>query len=67
MPGMSGYELARRIRGMGQNRPTLLAAVTAYSDTDHLDQAAQSGFDLHFTKPADVHDLIDQLDGCLDR
>jgi len=67
MPGMNGYELARRIRKMEFNQSLLLATVTAYGDGAHLDRAAEAGFDLHFTKPADVCDLIGQLDECLGR
>jgi two-component system, OmpR family, response regulator len=66
MPGMNGYELAQRIRKMTPDRPPLLATVTAYSDGSHLDRAALAGFDLHFTKPADVCDLVQQLDDYLD-
>jgi two-component system, OmpR family, response regulator len=67
MPGMNGYELARRIRGMAPNHPPLMATVTAYGDSAHLDRAAEAGFDLHFTKPADVCDMILQLDDWLNR
>ena len=63
MPGMSGYELARKIR---QKSPAaVLATVTGRSDSRHLDLAADAGFDLHFTKPADPLEVIDQLHGTL--
>jgi len=64
MPGMDGYELARRLREKSPERPPVLAAVTAYGDTAHLDRAAASGFDLHFTKPADPTELTRQLAWC---
>lgn len=63
MPGMNGYDLARKIR---QKSPeAVLATVTGFSDTRHLDLAADAGFDLHFTKPADPLEVIDQLHGTL--
>jgi CheY-like chemotaxis protein len=61
MPGMDGYELAKRLRQRDPKRRRVLAAVTAYHDYGHLTRAADSGFDLHFTKPADPKDLIDQI------
>lgn len=67
MPGMDGYELARRLREMSPGRPPVLATVTAYSDVQHLDRAADAGFDLHFTKPADPVEVIDQLGECVSR
>jgi CheY-like chemotaxis protein len=59
MPGMDGYELARRLRAGGR-RP-VLATVTALADHDHLTRAADAGFDLHFTKPADPTEVAEQL------
>ncbi len=67
MPGMDGYELARRLREMTPSCPRVLATMTAYSDISHLDRAANAGFDLHFTKPADAGDVADQLGECLRR
>jgi two-component system OmpR family response regulator len=67
MPGMNGYDLARRLREMTPDHPPVLATVTAYSDGRHLDRAADAGFDLHFTKPADPVEVIDQLDDCMGR
>jgi CheY-like chemotaxis protein len=67
MPGMDGYELARRLRQSFPDRPPLLAAVTGYGDTTHLDRAASAGFDLHFTKPTDPAELTGQLAWCARR
>jgi len=67
MPGMDGYELARRLRALMPSHPPVMATVTAYSDTDHLDRAVDAGFDLHFTKPADPNAVVEQLGDCLGR
>jgi two-component system, OmpR family, response regulator len=61
MPGMDGYELARRLRAKRPDRPPVFATVTAYEDYKHLETAADVGFDLHFTKPADPGDVAEQL------
>ena len=53
MPGMDGYELARRLVAKSPDNRPVLATVTAYDSGEHLDRAAEAGFDLHFTKPAD--------------
>jgi CheY-like chemotaxis protein len=67
MPGMDGYELARRLRVMAPHHPPVLATMTAYSDDAHLDRAVDAGFDLHFTKPADPREVVEQLRNCLGR
>jgi two-component system, OmpR family, response regulator len=61
MPGMDGYELARKLRAKDPDHPPVLATVTAYGDYTHLTKAADAGFDLHFTKPADPAEVLDQL------
>jgi CheY-like chemotaxis protein len=67
MPGMDGYELARKLREKDPEHPPVLATVTAYEDYSHLTRAADAGFDLHFTKPADPAELLDQLGDCVGR
>src|SRR4051794_14961021 len=61
MPGMDGYELARRLREKDPDHAPVFATVTAYQDYNHLTRAADAGFDLHFTKPADPCEVLDQL------
>ena len=65
MPGMDGYELARRLRAKSPDHPPVLATVTAYEDYTHLTRAADAGFDLHFTKPAHPAEVIDQIGDCV--
>ena len=65
MPGMDGYELARRLREKAGDHPPVLATVTAFEDYGHLTKAADAGFDLHFTKPANPGEVIDQLGDCV--
>jgi CheY-like chemotaxis protein len=65
LPGMEGYELAQRLREKLPGRPMVIATLTAYNDYAHLKRAADAGFDLQFTKPADAFDLEEQLRDCL--
>ena len=67
MPGMSGYELARRIRSQDVAHCPVLATLTAYSDVTHLDRAANAGFDLHFTKPMELSELVEQIEDSMSR
>ena len=50
MPRMSGYDLARAIRGASPAQP-LLVAVSGWADAATVDAARQAGFDLHLGKP----------------
>jgi signal transduction histidine kinase len=52
MPGLSGYEVAQRIRGNGHNE-VLLIAVTGWGQDADKARATEAGFDHHFTKPVE--------------
>jgi signal transduction histidine kinase len=53
LPGMSGYELARRLRQGSASAPVLLVALTGYGQKEDRAQSDEAGFDHHFVKPAD--------------
>jgi signal transduction histidine kinase/CheY-like chemotaxis protein len=57
MPGMSGYELAQRLRADGRYANTILVALTGWGSESDRVQAMQAGFDHHLTKPVDHHAL----------
>src|SRR6476619_5097444 len=61
MPGMDGYELADRLRKRDPGHRPVLATMTASEGYLHLARAAESGFDLQFTKPADPREVTDQI------
>lgn len=64
MPGMSGYELAIRLRnGSPEGRLRLLVAVTGYSRPTDRRLAAEAGFDHHLLKPVDPKVLLGLLNG----
>jgi PAS domain S-box-containing protein len=54
MPGMNGYELARRLRAQDDLRGMILVAVTGWGQEEDRLRSREAGFDLHLTKPADL-------------
>ena len=62
LPGMDGYELARRMRAaLGDE--ILLVALTGYGRSEDRERSAEAGFDCHLTKPPDLEELHDVLSG----
>ncbi|MFO0801250.1 MAG: response regulator [Gemmataceae bacterium] len=61
MPGIDGNELARRFRAEPDGDDVLLVALTALGDYPSLERMADSGFDLHFTKPVVLAELFEAL------
>jgi PAS domain S-box-containing protein len=62
MPGLSGYDVARRLRGRGKDDRTLLVALTGFGTTADRDQSADAGFDHHLVKPVDLESLARVLE-----
>ena len=57
LPGMSGYEVARRLRALPGGRNMLLIAVTGYGGHENQMQCQAAGFDHHIVKPVDFDAL----------
>jgi signal transduction histidine kinase len=57
MPGMDGYEVARRIRANPANRTMQLIALTGWGQDEDRQRSAAAGFNHHLVKPADVDKL----------
>lgn len=57
LPGMSGYELAERLRLQGPRQDVRLVALTGYGREEDRIAARSAGFDAHLIKPADIDDL----------
>lgn len=55
LPGMDGYQLARRLRENGIG--ALLVALSGLGDTLSRRKAAEAGFTIHVVKPIDLKDL----------
>lgn len=58
MPGMDGFELARRLRAWAESRPLLLIALTARTTEDDRRRSLEAGFDVHLNKPADPEEVV---------
>ncbi len=54
LPGMDGYEVARRLRGRSETEAALLVALTGYGQEEDVRRSLDAGFDHHFVKPADL-------------
>jgi two-component system CheB/CheR fusion protein len=54
LPGMDGYEVARRIRGTPALVGTVLVALTGYGREEDRQRAFAAGFDHHLVKPVDL-------------
>jgi CheY-like chemotaxis protein len=66
MPGMSGHEVARRMRLEAWGRSILLVALTGWGQEQDKQAAKAAGFDEHLTKPVDPESLERVLDRFLD-
>ena len=61
LPGMDGYEAARRIRQMAGGGNVSLVALTGWGQKSDRVRAADAGFDAHLTKPATLDSVTSVL------
>jgi CheY-like chemotaxis protein len=54
LPGIDGYEVARRVRQDPQGKRLLLIALTGYGSPEQKAKALAAGFDIHLVKPVDA-------------
>ncbi len=66
LPDMSGYDVARALRG-DPRCATLLVALTGFGLEEDRRAASDAGFDAHLTKPANLDALHQLLFRCPDR
>jgi CheY-like chemotaxis protein len=57
MPGLDGYETARRLRGEPWGRGVLLIALTGWGQDGDRRRTRDAGFDHHLVKPTDIASL----------
>jgi CheY-like chemotaxis protein len=60
LPGIDGFEVARRARAADAKRP-LLIALTGYGQPEDRRRASEAGFDSMLVKPVDPTALSDLL------
>ncbi len=54
LPGMDGYEIAKRLRAMPETAHALLIALSGYGQAEDIRKSKESGFDHHLLKPAET-------------
>ena len=60
LPGIDGFEIARRLRALDAHRPVLIA-LTGYGQPEDRRRATEAGFDEMLVKPVDPSALADLL------
>jgi CheY-like chemotaxis protein len=61
MPGMDGYETARRMRTLPGGDRIVLVALTGWGQEQDRRRSREAGFDQHLTKPVDPQSLDEVL------
>lgn len=57
MPGIDGYETARRIRQLPGGDSLFVAALSGWGQPEDFKRSAEAGFDRHFVKPIKISEL----------
>ena len=60
LPGMSGYELAQRLRQAQPESDCLFVALTGYGQAEDRARSQEAGFHAHMVKPVDL-EALDRL------
>ena len=69
MPGMDGYEVARRLRQSSDLKHVVPAALTGWGQKEDRRRSAEAGFDHHLVKPPNskaVESLVASLHNMTD-
>ena len=61
LPGLSGYEVCRRLREAPWGRQIVVIALTGWGDQDAVKKGEAAGFDRHLVKPVDEAILVATL------
>ncbi|MET3133062.1 signal transduction histidine kinase [Oxalobacteraceae bacterium GrIS 1.11] len=64
LPGIDGYEVARRLRANPRTRALKLIALTGYGLAEDKRRVLDAGFDLHLVKPVDIDQLLLAIQSC---
>ncbi|WP_229505699.1 ATP-binding protein [Massilia genomosp. 1] len=62
LPGIDGYEVARRMRADPATSKVRLVALTGYGQDSDRERALGAGFDAHLVKPVDMARLMEALE-----
>ncbi len=58
LPGIDGFEVARRVRTTSKNHQVILIALTGYGQLSDRATAIKAGFDAHLVKPVRLQQLL---------
>lgn len=61
MPGVTGYDVATRIRGTPWGRRVTLVALTGWGQADDRRRTLEAGFDIRLVKPIEPQVLFEIL------
>ncbi len=61
LPGLSGYDVAMRMRQMPATEHALMIALTGYGAKEDRVRAMEAGFDHHCVKPTDPHKIVELI------
>jgi len=61
LPGMSGYEVAQRLRGGPETGGAMLIALTGWGQEEDRRRSRAAGIDVHLVKPVDLDAIRDLL------
>ncbi len=62
LPGLNGYEVAKKIREQPAGKDIVLIALTGYGQDSDRQSSIDAGFDHHLVKPARFEQLVQILD-----
>ena len=63
LPGMTGYEVAQRLRQHRATRHIRIIVLSGYGRPDDVRRALAAGFDAHLVKPARIEQIQTAIDG----
>jgi DNA-binding response OmpR family regulator len=67
LPGMNGFELAKRLRELPATRNATLIALTGREVTANQNETADMAFDQYWTKPFDPKQLLAEVKAIIGR
>jgi two-component system CheB/CheR fusion protein len=53
MPGMNGYDVARKLRAEPETQGVVLVAMTGWGQEEDMQRSKEAGFDHHLVKPVE--------------
>jgi PAS domain S-box-containing protein len=57
LPGMDGFEVARRMRKMPEVKQSVILALSGYGQPEDMSRSQEAGFDDHLVKPVELDTL----------